>query len=170
MHRDKRRWIYAGLAVPPGVAVAARSMPHFGADRLLLLGGDAAAGLGPPLGRLARDAGLSLRVDSRRGSTPADWRKRGWARPLVAAAEPSLVLVALEQGPDAALLDAELRAAAAVNTIWLSAERKSMWDRTVQPPPHMSRTVHTGACGGTMVHTAAGYAAWAASVWQALRL
>jgi hypothetical protein len=153
MRGEKRRWIYTGLGLPAGIALVRHARERSERpSRLLLMGGEVARALAPPLGRLARDARVELVLELRPGVRPQEWLERGWMVTAIELFQPELTLVGLEPH---APLEAEL-SKLATPVMWLSPER------------HLPQMHPAGAPGTMRPDTASGYAAWAAAVWRSI--
>ncbi len=160
MRSNKRQWIYEGLSLPPGVAVARPRRPGAAAQRVLLAGGILAEGLGAPLRALARDGHIPLMVDARPDTAPRDWCR--WLPKRLSEGQPNVVLLALE--PDGAAPQLErVVVRAGARPVWLP--RRGRPDRHQLP----AEALHIRLQGDRMTPTAAGFAAWAGHCWRMIR-
>jgi hypothetical protein len=158
----RRRWVYDGLARPPEVALVAptdRAPTHL-PRRILLIGGEVAQAIGPPLHRLSQDAGVQLVLDIRLGVVAADWLEQGWYLAALDRYRPQLVLLGFTEDQDHAALE-RMGALTPVPALWLAAALPEQPVRGPEP-------VQLPRSPDTMAPTAAGYAAWAAEVYQAM--
>lgn len=185
---ESRSWLYmAGVASIVGAialvavpAVAGQRVRVKASDRVLLLGDSLAQGLGGPMGALARDAGIAFDADGRVSTRIDQWLDNGWAEERIAALRPTIVLVSLGTNLSPSFAT---RAAAFVTM----AQRYGTTVLWIEPPtmPFDTSAVLTGIResgaasfrsqdvtiprGPDNIHpTMAGYAAWAAMIWQSL--
>lgn len=160
----RRRWVYEGLASPPEVAlVAPKTRRGTGLPRrILLVGGEVAQAIGPPLHRLSQDAGAQLVVEMRLGATARDWLDHGWYVSALDRYRPQLVLLGFTEDQDMLPIE-EMGQITPVPALWLAAAIPAR--APVGPQP-----VQLPRSPDTMAPTARGYAAWAAEVYQAMHL
>jgi len=164
----KRRWVYDGLGIPPGVAVASeRALPRRRLPgQVLLVGDEVAQSIGPPLMRLARDAQVALLVQARASATPRQWFDSGWLVDVLGRVQPDVLLLGFLAG--APIADVErLSLLASCPTLWISPLTRAELAEHGQLTAH---PVHLPDSPDTMVPTAAGYAAWAGQVWQTMHV
>lgn len=159
MKCDKRQWIYEGLAIPAGLAVARRQTRRPAARSVFLVGGVLAEGLAPPLLTLAADSSVPIAVDARPDAGPVDWQPWG---PQLPGSRPNVVLIALEPDASAPYLDHAVRRSGA-QPLWLTRRRSA----AVSNLP--AEALHIPLHGDRMTPTVAGYAAWAAHCWRMIR-
>ena len=157
MRREKRVWIYAGLGVPQGTALVRKGPvgPPAGGLRILLAGREEAQGLVAPLARLASDAGVSLRVDHRPGTTARDWADNPWLSQHLLTFRPTAVFFVADPSDVAAARKlAAIVARAGVPLLWLT------------PGPSTAKGALSVPARDL---TASGYAAWAGQAWAMVR-
>ena len=159
MRQRKREWVYAGLSIPPGVAVA-RPVGQAPKDqrRVLLVGGPFAQPLALPLSALAFGAQADLRVELRPEQSAYAWDRYGWLRALLQDFHPTAVLLAMEPyDPASARSLRDLAAAEGAKAVWLPPSGT---------PPHPGPVAVSGP--RVPKPSAQDYAAWAGAAWNAL--
>jgi hypothetical protein len=156
-----RRWVYEGLDIPEGMALVRRESPKKRPPppQLLVVGDEVAQAVGPPLTRLARDAGVAILVQGRPGLPAESWLEQGWIVSAVGRCLPDLLLLAFMSGQDPDTMD-KLAVAAGCPALWLSPDPAEA-TKVVTP-------VHLPAAPDTMAPTALGYAAWAGRAWHVM--
>lgn len=165
MQAAKRLWIYAGLAVPEGVALVRRGRPRPAALRprlVLLVGDETARRLAAPLDDLAAGSATHIVVCARDGSSATEWAADGSFAAQLERIMPGAVLYALD-GTDvravAALMARPRRLGA--EGWWLPPPGRTVIGVRSVPPPLWALRAGRAASVGT-------YAAWAGSIWRAL--
>lgn len=156
-----RRWVYEGLDVPPGKALArTRPRPERPLPRQsLVIGDEVAQAVGPVLVRLARDAEVAILVQARRGEPARAWLEQGWIVSSLGRALPDLLVMAFLVGQDPDVID-QLATLAGCPALWLSPEPAEATEAVIP--------VHLPAAPDTMAPTAFAYAAWAGKAWHAM--
>lgn len=160
MRQRKREWVYEGLPVPPGVALARSAAPQPEAmPRVLLAGGPFAQTLVLPLAALAGGAKAELRVELRPEQSAYAWAHYGWLEALLEDFHPTGVLLAMEPyDPASAAALRDLAKDKGANAVWLPPSGA---------PPHPGPR----AVSGPRVSrpSIGDYAAWAGAAWTALQ-
>lgn len=166
MRLRKRRWVYEGLGLPPGVMAASarpfvrRRMP----GQLLLVGDEVAQSIAPPLTRLCRDARVAILAQAKPASTPEQWCEQGWLIDALGRTVPDLLLLGFMATAGVEEVE-RLARMASCPTLWISPLTPA------ELAPHgelVAHPVHLPDSPDTMVPTAAGYAAWAGEVWKTM--
>lgn len=156
MRGDKRRWIYAGLAVPPDAALVRRPLRSTASQRVLLTGGPYVHALLAPMTRLATDSATALLVDVRPLATTRDWAVKPWLIEHLVAFRPTIVFLVLDP-----------RDVVARRVIKERIRRAGARDYWLVPPgvPHRgsARFISSPKVN------ASGVAAWAARAWSVVR-
>lgn len=170
MRSCKRAWIYLGLGLPQGKALARAddaplAIALRAGDRVLLAGDALVWGLHAPLGRLAAGAGVQLEAVALSGSTVADWADAPWLPGLLDDYRPAAIVWALDPYADAAWsLRGRARAVGVRRICWLPPPGGIRRIGTVVVPDD-ELVVHPGM--ECTLPTAAGFAGWAGSAWYA---
>jgi hypothetical protein len=165
MRAAKRQWIYAGLAVPAGVALVRRSAlgqsaapPGF----VLLVGDERALAIAAPLEDLTSASPTQLAVRVRPGSSASDWAVDGSFTDDLRRMRPDVVLFALpvDDPRSVAALVARARRGGAAPW-WLPPPGRTVLGAFALPAPlwvvSSSRPMSVGT-----------YAAWAGAIWRSL--
>jgi lysophospholipase L1-like esterase len=192
MAGSTRAWILGGLAVAAagvGIARLLADRPHIDEEsRVLLLGDSHAQGLAPHLRTIAKEQGIPFHAVFRVGSTVDDWVGSPALVAALAEFQPTLILVVLGTN-DAYLPDASERQTAAIEELVaeLEAAGDVVWVLPLdleryggaEPDQELRQTIEDQAPstfpsdeldiprGPDGLHaTAAGYGAWAGSLWN----
>jgi len=165
MRAAKRQWIYAGLAVPQGVALVghARTRPQKrSARRILLVGDDHARGIATPLADLSVGSGTTLVVRSRKSSQAADWLTDELFWTGLSSIRPDAVLFSLDAADGASAAALARRAGRSVAVVrWLPPPGRRVEGLPSVPAPlWLLRPEQRMSVGR--------YAAWAAAIWRSL--
>lgn len=156
MRGDKRRWIYAGLAVPPDAALVRRPFQPMVYQRVLIVGGPYVHALLAPMTRLASDSSTALSVDARPLATIRDWANKPWLTQHLFTFRPTIVFLVLDP-----------RDVVARRVIKERIRRGGARDHWLVPPgvPHRgsARFISSPKVN------ASGVAEWAARAWSIVR-
>lgn len=161
----RRRWLYAGLGLPVGVAVARRPAGDRAVPAsVLLLGDDVAQAVAPPLVRLCRDAGVVIYVAARPSMTPKAWAEQGWLHRACVELKPQLLVLAFLASVDPADVANLAGEAGAVPTVWLSPHEPADVAEA-----GIANVVHLPSSPEAALPTAFAYAGWAGMLWERLQ-
>ncbi len=97
MRPSSKQWLFAGLALVAGIGmVRLLNGPRVTRGmRVLLVGDSLAVGLGPLLGALAKESGVTLKVLAKEGTRIDQWAASAELKTLLESFKPELVLVSL---------------------------------------------------------------------------
>ncbi len=176
MQPQKRSWIYGGIAHPPSVVVVRqaprRRLPP--SSKLLLAGSDHAWGLAPFIGRLCRDAFVTMVPELDRDlNSIKSWATSRRIGKLVKKERPDMVLISLAPEAKSAGSIVELAKQArqrGATLVWVRPLLKNALLRqqlaAAKIPSFHSEAldIHRGPDG--QQPTARGYAGWAGELWR----
>lgn len=191
---ESRSWLYLLGAAALGAAILGsipvlhgRGVKIGQGDRVLLIGDSLAQGMTAPFGAMASDVGVQFYGDGRVSTRLDQWLNNGWAEEVISQFQPTVVIVSIGTNDSGAvgLLPEFASRAQALVALARSHGASVLWVEPLNLPSQFDLATVTSGIrssgadatfassaldiprGPDNIHpTMAGYAAWAAAVWQ----